>query len=142
MHTRSKLAVLASAVMVSGWLVASAAPAGATSTAMAGPCGSGYNRVGVYAIPKSGPRTGTLEVYYNSGTGKNCALAYGYGSTAGKKTYKSVTIGVSSGTQADHDYGQFAQYAGPVYTSARNKCINVSGWIGKTHRDLTKVHCG
>lgn len=77
MRTRKLGTLMAGAVLASTALVAGAAPAGA-----AGPCGSSYSRIGVYRIPESGTRTGTLEVYYSSSTGKNCALAYGYGSTA------------------------------------------------------------
>ncbi|MEO3875615.1 hypothetical protein ABGB18_43115 [Nonomuraea sp. B12E4] len=141
MRTRSKLAVLSGVVMVAGGLVTGATAASASTAAAASPCGSGYGRVGVYAIPKTGARKGTLEVYYSSKTGKNCALAYGYGATYNHKTYKSVLISVSDGTRADHDYGQFSRYAGPVYVSAPHKCIDVSGWIVGTKRVLSRVHC-
>ncbi|GLW05535.1 spore-associated protein A [Microtetraspora sp. NBRC 13810] len=137
MHIRSKFAALAStAVFATGLVAFAAAPADAT-----GPCGSGYAEVKSYNIPAKGPKKGVLRVYYSSRTGKNCALAYGYGSTYGKATYKSVTISVTDGTQADHDYGNFKKYAGPVYVSARHKCISLSGWIEKTKVNLTKVHC-
>ncbi|AWS44251.1 hypothetical protein [Streptosporangium sp. 'caverna'] len=137
MHTRSKLAILAGVAMISTGLVAGATPAGAT-----GPCGSGYSQVGSYPIPKTGPQKGTLKVYYSSRSGKNCALAYGYGATYGKATYKSVTIGLTAGTRAEHDYGNYKLYAGPIYLAAAHKCIEVSGFIGTANRVLSKVHCG
>ncbi|OUD00122.1 hypothetical protein [Streptosporangium minutum] len=138
MRTRSKIATLASAALVSTWLVAGAAPASA-----AGPCGGGYSRVGVYAIPASGARTGTLEVYYSSSSGKNCALAYGYGSYAGRVTRKAVALGLGGATAwAGADNGMFAHYAGPVYVSARGKCIDVRGQVGAKVRHLNRVHCG
>ncbi|RSM98092.1 hypothetical protein DMB42_44560 [Nonomuraea sp. WAC 01424] len=71
-RTRKLATLLAGAALAtSTTLVAGAAPAGA-----AGPCGSGYSRVGVYdiGVQKYGYRTGILEVYYSSSTGKNCAL--------------------------------------------------------------------
>ncbi|MGW4967290.1 hypothetical protein ACWEPL_59625 [Nonomuraea sp. NPDC004186] len=83
----SKLAAVSGIVIAGGLLTGLGDPASAT-----GPCGGGYNRVGVYAIPESGTRVGTLEVYYNSSSGKNCALTYGYGSTAGTATDKQVGI--------------------------------------------------
>lgn len=134
MNTRSRFAALAGAVMVSTCLVAGAAPAANAAV----PCG-GYRLIDTYNIPKSGPKKGVIELYYNAANGKNCAIARG--SKVGV-TYKSVTISLSKGTFADHDYGQFSQYAGPVYLSAKHKCINVSGWIGKSKRDVYGVHCG
>ncbi|WP_329089483.1 MULTISPECIES: hypothetical protein [unclassified Streptosporangium] len=138
MRTRSKIATLAgAAVLVSTWLVSGATPASA-----AGPCGGGYNRVGVYPIPAGGARTGTLEVYYNSSSGKNCALAYGYGRYAGSKNRKQVAISLSGKTSwADADNGLFVHYAGPVYVSARGKCISLRGQVASGVRQLYKAHC-
>ncbi|MDX3108051.1 hypothetical protein, partial [Nonomuraea angiospora] len=52
----------------------------------------------MYAIPESGTRVGTLEVYYNSSSGKNCALTYGYGSMAGTTTFEAAAIRVAGGS--------------------------------------------
>ncbi|MEV1246789.1 hypothetical protein ACIBO2_01035 [Nonomuraea sp. NPDC050022] len=134
----TKLAALASTAMVAGSLMA-----GATSADAAGPCGSGYSRVGVYAIPETGTRVGTLEVHYNSSSNKNCALTYGYGSTAGTTTWKSVKIMVAgAGWWADVDAGNYPQYAGPVYVSAPGKCITVEAGVKNESRLLSGVHCG
>ncbi|MFI6457314.1 hypothetical protein ACIBF6_37880 [Streptosporangium amethystogenes] len=138
MRIRSKIATLASAALVSTWLVAGATPASA-----AGPCGGGYSRVGVYAIPASGARTGTLEVYYNSSSGKNCALTYGYGSYAGRVNRKQVGISLAGKSAwAGVDNGMFKYYAGPVYVSARGKCISLRGQVATGVRNLNRVHCG
>lgn len=120
-------------------LVAGAAPAGAT-----GPCGSSYSRVGVYAISRGdGTRTGTLEVYYSSSTGKNCALTYGYGAYADTKSWKRVTISRGDGSGEDTDAGQYKTYAGPVYVSAPGQCIDVAGTVPDwVTRELNNVHCG
>lgn len=138
MRTRKLVTLLAGAALASTTLVMGAAPAGA-----AGPCGSSYSRVGVYPIPKTGTRTGTLEVYYSSSTGKNCALAYGYGSNYGTTTWKGVSISRGDGTgySVDADYYQY--YAGPVYVSAPGQCIDVTGSVvaGKS-TSLNNVHCG
>jgi hypothetical protein len=118
-------------------LVAGTAPASAT-----GPCGSSYTRVGVYAIPSSGTRTGTLEVYYSSSTGKNCALAYGYGSYYGTKTWKGVSISRADGSGEDVDGDYYEYYAGPVYISAPGQCIDVLASIPAWNdTKLNNVHC-
>ncbi|MET9249975.1 spore-associated protein A [Nonomuraea sp. NPDC003709] len=138
MQMRTKLAALVSAATVAASLMAGATPASA-----AGPCGSGYTRVGVYAIPATGTRVGTLEVHYNSSSRKNCALTYGYGSTAGTTTRKSVKIMVSGGGWwNDVDEGNYAEYAGPVYVSAADKCIDVEAGVKGESRLLSGVHCG
>ncbi|MGN9840137.1 hypothetical protein ACTMTI_18635 [Nonomuraea sp. H19] len=140
MRFRSKLAGLAGMALA---VTALAAPAEAAATV----CGSSYTKVGSYAIPQTGTRVGTLEVYYSSSTGKNCALAVGYGSTYGVKNTKAVYIGLAGPgvPWADDNSGSFEYYAGPVYVSAPGKCIAVQGVIfkGSTHytRHLDSVHC-
>ncbi|MEO3891290.1 hypothetical protein [Nonomuraea sp. B5E05] len=142
MRFRNGLAAVASVAMASAWLVGTAAPASA-----AGPCGSGYKLVGTYNIKLGGSKYGILEIRWNSGKGRNCAVAYGRGSTYGSKAYKSVRIKTSGASSwADSDSGQFEYYAGPVYVSARDKCITVlatvkgSGGYGDVRVD--RVHCG
>ncbi|NUW37433.1 spore-associated protein A [Nonomuraea sp. SMC257] len=139
MRTRSGVATLAGVALASTCFLASPTPASA-----AGPCGSGYNRIGVYAIPQSGPKVGSLEVYYNAGNGKNCALAYGIGPDYyGKSTYKDVAIrraGGSGGWVSNQGY--FTYYAGPVYLSAQGTCIDLAGYMGGTERYVWNVHCG
>lgn len=140
MRTRGKLATfLAGATLASTVLVAGATPAGAT-----GPCGSSYSRVGVYAISRGdGTRTGTLEVYYSSSTGKNCALTYGYGAYANTTSWKRVTISRGDGSGEDTNAGHFKYYAGPVYVSAAGQCIDVAGTVPDwVTRELNNVHCG
>jgi hypothetical protein len=70
------------------------------------PCGSGYSRVGVYAIPESGTRVGTLEVHWNASEQTNCVLTYGYGSTYGKSTEKSAGLRTGDGPW-HHDTGEY-----------------------------------
>ncbi|NBE93062.1 hypothetical protein FE391_07660 [Nonomuraea sp. KC401] len=141
MHTRKLATFLTgAAVAASATMAMGAAPAGA-----AGPCGSSYNRVGVYAINHKvdGSRTGTLEVYYSSSTGKNCALTYGYGKYANTKSWKGVAISRGDGSGNDSDAGEFTHYAGPVYVSAPNQCIDVQGTVPDWNtRKLNNVHCG
>ncbi|MEU4232565.1 spore-associated protein A [Nonomuraea sp. NPDC026600] len=139
MRTRSSVVTLASVALASTCFLISPSPASA-----AGPCGAGYSRIDVYAIPQSGPKIGSLELYYNSGNGKNCALAYGVGSDYyGKSTYKDVAIrraGGSGGWVSNNGY--FKYYAGPVYISAKDTCIDLAGYMGGTERYVWNVHCG
>jgi hypothetical protein len=130
MGARNKFAVLAGAAMVSSCLFATATPASA-----AGECGSGYTQVDSYAIGSAG----TLELYYNSSSGKNCAIARDSSPGSG---YKAVYIGLENKPWADVDDGTFTYYAGPVYVSARGQCIDVRGDIGNTVTVKESVHCG
>ncbi|MEO3869763.1 spore-associated protein A [Nonomuraea sp. B12E4] len=141
MGFRKGLAAVAGVIVASAWLVGSAAPASA-----AGKCGNGYKLVGTYDIKLQGAEYGTLEISWNSSKGRNCAVAYGRGSTYGAKAYKSVRIKTTGASSwADSDHGEFKYYAGPVYVSARNKCITVlatvkgSGGYGDVR--LNGAHC-
>ncbi|MEU1392786.1 MULTISPECIES: spore-associated protein A [unclassified Nonomuraea] len=141
MRTRKLATLLAGAALTAATTLA----ATATPAAAAGPCGSGYTRVGVYniGIEKYGYRTGILEVYYSSGTGKNCALTYGDGPYANTTSWKGVVISRGDGSGKDSDAGNYQYYAGPVYVSAAGQCIDVEGispsW---TSVKLDNVHCG
>ncbi|MFI6394941.1 spore-associated protein A [Nonomuraea sp. NPDC050547] len=140
MNTRKLAALLAGTALAAATsLVVSTAPAGA-----AGPCGSGYTRVGVYGIShEDGTRTGTLEVHYSSSAGRNCALTYGYGQYANTMSWKRVSISRGDGSGDHTDAGYYTHYAGPVYVSAPGQCIDVAGTVpGYTTRTLNNVHCG
>ena len=106
---------------------------GNQQVAAAGECGSGY------VLKKSAPinqyesRTGTLEVYWSSSAGKNCAIARCYGTSCGSGVYRVAKIKLSS--QANYptsgsgtNSGWFYQFAGPVYSPASgNSCIDAYG---------------
>ncbi|TDD25359.1 hypothetical protein [Nonomuraea diastatica] len=139
MRIGSRVSALVAVALVSLLL-----PATTSSASAAGPCGSSYSRVGVYRIPETGTQDGTLEIYYSSSTGKNCALAYGVSAEhKGKRTYKGVAIrraGGSGGWVGQRDY--FKYYAGPVYVSAPGTCIDAMGLMGGDDRYVWNVHCG
>ncbi|NJP92895.1 serine/threonine protein kinase [Nonomuraea sp. FMUSA5-5] len=141
MRTRKPATLLAGAVLVTTTTLAAVA----TPASAAGPCGSSYSRVGVYSIgvEKYGYRTGILEVYYSSSTGKNCAITYGDGPYANTTSWKGVVISRGDGSGEDSDAGNYKYYAGPVYVSAPGQCIDVEGispsW---TSVKLNNVHCG
>ncbi|MFC4008580.1 hypothetical protein ACFOY2_15220 [Nonomuraea purpurea] len=138
-RTRKLATLLAGAALAtSTTLVVGAAPASA-----AGPCGSSYSRIGAYRIPEDGTRTGTLEVYYSSSTGRNCALTYGYGAYANTTSWKAVRISKGDGSGGQKNGGQFTYYAGPVYVSAPGQCIDVVGEVpAGVSLELNNVHCG
>ncbi|MFD1544931.1 hypothetical protein [Nonomuraea guangzhouensis] len=81
-------------------------------------------------------------MYYSSSTGKNCALTYGYGAYANTTSWKSVKISRGDGSGEQKNGGQYTYYAGPVYVSAPDQCIDVAGAVpdGKTLK-LNNVHC-
>ncbi|MCO6010097.1 hypothetical protein NE236_34535 [Actinoallomurus purpureus] len=135
---RRRIAMAATVALASSWAVGAAAPAYAT-----GPCGSGYTRIDVYDIStKSGVKKGSLELYYDSASGKNCALAYGVGSTYGTTTFKQVKIARSTDPLWTPDQGYFKYYAGPVSVSAAGVCIDLEAQIGTDAYALeNNVHC-
>jgi hypothetical protein len=134
MKTRNILGVLAAALLATTGLLVGAGPAEAASS----PCGDGYYRVGVYAIPESGPRKGTLEIYWNGH--QNCALAYGYGEYYGKTTDKSVAMRPWRETWWDVDGGDYKYYAGPVRVHPHG-CIDVEAIIDGAMTELVAKHC-
>ncbi|TXS38371.1 spore-associated protein A [Streptomyces sp. OR43] len=117
-------------------------------------CGSGYSRVGHYSVdPIYGSgAAGYLDIYYSSGTGKNCAVVYPTSENQGETTEMWVHISKANGTSADYDLGDYTYYAGPVYVSAPGDCIDAQGSLsfpgsatvpGVTFtRKLNNVHCG
>jgi hypothetical protein len=137
-RTRKLVTILSGAALVASTTLV----AGATPASAAGPCGSSYTRVGVYPVKRGdGTRTGTLEVYCSSTTGKNCALTYGYGAYA--NSWKSAVISRGDGSGEDSNSGEFTYYAGPVYVSASGQCIDVEATVPAwTILKLNNVHCG
>jgi hypothetical protein len=103
----------------------------------AGECGSGYSYIHGHPMTNaSGTRTGTLEIYYKSSNGYNCAIARCYGGTCGVEMWRGVHIKRDSqntppcdGTDIRCDVGRFRYYAGPVYVYARSTCIDAYGWF-------------
>lgn len=100
---------------------------------------------------------GYLDVYYNSATGKNCAMTRTTGAAYGNASYIDVYLArctqTSSGSTCTvdssvTDSGAFRYYAGPVSLSAANRCIFADGFIiynGKAAYARTypaASHCG
>ncbi|MFB9836875.1 hypothetical protein [Actinoallomurus acaciae] len=138
MSMRRKTAALATVALAASCAVAVAAPAYA-----AGPCGSGYSLIDVYNVStSSGVKKGSLELYYASSSGKNCALTYGVGSTYGTATFKMVKIARHSDPLWTPDQGNYKYYAGPVYVSAAGQCIDLEAQVEDAWLLKSNVHCG
>jgi hypothetical protein len=124
------LSFAAFVVALSGVAAVSSTPA----SALSGTCASnGYGLVGqnaIYMTKGDGTklRTGTLEVYYKSSTGKKCAMAK-CSSGWCWNMYRVVAIKDGNNTAGweGWDGGMYTSYAGPVVTSSstRGRCIDV-----------------
>ncbi|MFJ1594689.1 hypothetical protein ACIOD0_31255 [Kitasatospora albolonga] len=87
-----------------------------------------------------------IFLYYDASTGRNCAsnvrTAAGGAGTAARI---SVSIWADGGSAVTDD-GNYAQYAGPVATYARGKCVNVKGVTyasgGRYGSVQRSGHCG
>ncbi|MDL4772527.1 MULTISPECIES: spore-associated protein A [Thermomonosporaceae] len=138
MRSKRMTAAGAAAVTAASVLTLGAPPANA-----AGPCGAGYSRIDVYNIGDSF-KVGSIELYYNSSNGKNCALTYG--TDPGVAGWKQIIMYATDGsTVSVHDDGAYKYYAGPVYLEAKGKCLNLTGGIFSSrsyYRNVKKVHCG
>ena len=109
----------------------------AAAYSVPGVCGSGYKEVRSIALSgynKTADGWGTVayvKIGYNAGNGKNCAFTqksttnYSYGKLS------DVSVKLRELRYGDTSYdanGPYRYFAGPVYVSARNTCINVWGW--------------
>lgn len=154
---RKKIALILATLLMSLGLSA-AGVITATVANAAGECGSGYSFLRSYAVyASSGARTSTLEIYYNSSNGYNCAINRAAGITVGGTIYRGVwikrygqTTPSCSGGDIRCDVGRFTYYAGPVYVYARGSCITAYAWNdGSTKFGnnlgsylLARAHCG
>jgi hypothetical protein len=127
--------VAVTATMVAGALAA-ATPAYAAT--YGGECGSGYGVVNSAAIGS----TGTVFLTYNSSTRKNCVVAKR--NTAGSAVLIEAGLGVNPvgnhwpAYQGDY----FTSYAGPIYLSAADKCVDWMGRISGTEGGKRGTNCG
>lgn len=103
---------------------------------------------------------GSMALYYNASTGRNCARTNHGGVTWDKKTYTLIEIYTcknhTPGRNCDldkhaSDHGNYSRYAGPVSVYGRGKCIAVHAniwWKGDAtvysggYSSLQTTHCG
>ncbi|ACZ88086.1 hypothetical protein [Streptosporangium roseum] len=149
MSLRTKIqAGLTCAVITAATVMTAANPAAATG----GTCGSGYNFLKSYPLKSvfSSSIPGELSIYYNSSTGKNCAITRAKAAWDGKaqNIYVSLSDGGSpaaldppAGSSKNYRY-----YAGPVYKYLKGKCVYAIGYLeygGISYSaHAYEVHCG
>lgn len=116
--------------------LAAAAPASAAT--YGGECGSGYSVVNSAAIGTKG----TVFLTYSPSTGKNCVVAKR--NTAGSAVL--VEAGLAINPVGSHwtvyDGGYYTSYAGPIYLSAADKCVDWMGRISGTEGGKRGTNCG
>ncbi|WP_371598677.1 hypothetical protein [Streptomyces sp. NBC_00564] len=145
--------VLTALAAVSSIFFGMLALAPTASAAGYGCAGSQIDSYPMYAT--GGTQFGTVFLYYDSSTGKNCAVtvataAGGYGVSKLMhieivKCSQTVDTGSCTGVDSvvDHDYYQY--YAGPRSINAAGHCIAVTGQItynGKYAGAFDIGHCG
>jgi hypothetical protein len=126
------VAALATLGLAGGMLAMSTATASAAS--YNGVCGSSYA-----VIDSHGITGGTIFLTYSSSTGKNCVVTVR--NTPGSAQPMTAEVSLA-GQPWNIDSGNYTTYAGPVYVSARNQCIDWGGSIGSASWDAYSVHCG
>ncbi|MEV0155407.1 hypothetical protein AB0H57_16925 [Micromonospora sp. NPDC050686] len=116
--------------------LAAATPAYAAT--YGGECGSGYSVVNSAPIGTKG----TVFLTYSSSTGKNCAIAKR--NTAGSAVLIEVGLGINpvGSHWPAYEGNYFTSYAGPIYLSAANKCVDWMGRISGTEGGKRGTNCG
>lgn len=136
-----------------------------SASAAASAYGCSGSQVDSYAVTTgSGTTFGTIHLYFDSSTGRNCAVnvanaAGGYGTPTAKSVYiVRCAAGSKAGSPCAMD-GQvadpassnsgvkYSQYAGPVSISAAGRCIMVGGLIESPSGSVAgynsvATHCG
>lgn len=117
--------------------------------------GCGGNLIDYKPVRIGGEKVGELQLYYNSGNGKNCAVFSHAGPTWGKALTTSVEVYVCKPNRNncgvwqwdpwwDRDDGTYAYQAGPVRIVGEDKCVQAIGYLdykGQTGIAVSDVHC-
>ncbi|MFF1296838.1 MULTISPECIES: spore-associated protein A [unclassified Streptomyces] len=133
---------IGSAVAVLGLTAAGtiAATGSASAASYAGTCGSGYSVIDTMDVGD-----GTAYLTYSGATGKNCVVTVS--DTQGTPMVLGANLRLhrtdAVWRSSEEDSGTFKYYAGPLYLSAADKCID---WGGRAASNYTRidygVHCG
>ncbi|WP_128428797.1 hypothetical protein [Streptomyces cyaneus] len=113
-----------------------------TGTAHAGAYGCPGNQIEAVNVNSGGKTYGTLRLYWDSSSGKNCAVMVKNNSLIPGTRYIYVQVqNISTGEQ--HRDGQdYSWYAGPVDVPGRGDCVWASGSIEGYGGVATHDHCG
>lgn len=106
-----------------------------TQAHAASPCSGSL--ISTKGITSNGTAIGELDVYYDSSTGKNCAITQAGGPSWGIKKEMTVSLAICHKTGpswncdpgVNVDPGNYYYYAGPVSLGARGQCIMAEGGI-------------
>jgi hypothetical protein len=150
---RARIAsVLAASAITSAGLLAGAHPA--TAAVSGGECGGGYSLVGLYKVGNQHTDRIDLhmEVYYSATAKRNCLISRHVGDAYGEVRETHARIRPSgaawpSCNSIGCDYGDYAYYAGPVYTPAgvdmSRRCVDIAGYAGiQVDQILYNKNCG
>lgn len=153
--TRRNLSIIgAVAALLLGFAAPASADSGGGASIMAGPCGSSYALVGHH--PVGNQYTDRidmyLDVYYSSTARRNCLVANHSGDAYGEYRNSLAKIRPSGYAwpacpSVGCDQGNYAYYAGPVYTPAgvdmSHRCVDFGGMAGiQVDKILYNQHCG
>ncbi|MFI0267599.1 hypothetical protein [Streptomyces luteogriseus] len=121
--------------------------------ASAGDYGCAGSQIDSYPVRTNTSTYGTIFLYYDAATGKNCAVTVsdkGYGTTKPmmvritRCTQRAYT-GACTADGTVQDSGDYQYWAGPRSISADRHCIKVSGaifFLGKSASGGGIGHCG
>jgi hypothetical protein len=121
--------------------------------ASAGDYGCAGSQIDSYPVRTDTRSYGTIYLYYDAGTKKNCAVTvsdFGYGTTKPMmvritKCTERVYTGSCTANGTAQDSGDYQYWAGPRSVSAPGHCIRVSGairFLGKLAQGGAIGHCG
>ena len=122
---------------------------GALLAAPASAEGCGGNLIEYVPVVVDGEKIGQLQLYYNPGNGKNCAIMLHGGPTWGVPIDTGVLLAKAprrngSYSQAGYQREVFRHQAGPVRTDGRGQCVYAGGgidWKGQRRSVFTGQHC-
>ncbi|WP_127503882.1 spore-associated protein A [Actinoplanes solisilvae] len=132
---KTAVTLAASATLVAGALAAGSPAFAAT---YGNECGAGY------AVVNSDPigTKGTVFLTYSATTGQNCVVAKR--NSVGSAVLIEAGLGLnpvgSHWPKYDGDF--YTSYAGPLYLSAADKCVDWMGRISGTEGGKRKTNCG
>lgn len=153
MRKLNRAALIAATLTLATGTVTAATVTSAGATDRANHCGSSYHFKKSWPIKSTdsgNPGTkGYIDIYYSPSSGKNCAIARPIN---GLYNPHGIVVSLYSGSAYDDDgyHSNYKKYAGPVYVSARGKCISFSGGLSfnaswspsEASGKYTNKHCG
>ncbi|WP_024805755.1 hypothetical protein [Nocardia sp. BMG51109] len=113
-------------------------PATASAAGYGGQCGAGYDVIDSHEL-----KGGTIFLTYNGD--QNCVVTVRDKAGDPTKMGAGVRVFDGSGNQKYENEGEFQEYAGPVFVSAKGQCVDWGGYIGSAENQWTAnepTHCG